>query len=58
MRFSKPALPALLRLMVPEPTESAIDEGIDDEEKHGDDQMNETGDECEDSTEDEDEEDY
>ena len=44
--------------MVPEPTESAIDEGIDDEEKHGDDQMNETGDECEDSTEDEDEEDY
>ena len=54
MRFSKSALPALLRLIVPKPTESAIDEGIDDEEKHGDDQMNETEDKCEDSTEDED----
>lgn len=53
MRFSKPALPASLKLMVPEPTESAIDEGIDAEERYGDNEVNETEDECEDSSEDE-----
>ena len=56
MRYSKPALPASLSLMVPKANESAVDEGSDDDEKHADNVENETDDECEDSSEDEDEE--
>ena len=56
MRFSKPALPALLRLLAQEANESPVDEVIDDEEKQDDYEGNETEDECKDGSEDEDNE--
>ena len=56
MRFSKPALPALLRLLAQEANESPVDEVIDDEEKQDDCEGNETEDECKNGSEDEDNE--